>query len=96
MSPVARAIHDHFEEVCRAELVRLRRKTASLSPADQAEVRAISIAVTAAIASRLGEALEGETAMAIGDIVLRLFAAAPRNTSAQTAHDGPGALGTDQ
>jgi hypothetical protein len=52
----------HIEEVCRAELVRLRRKTASLSPADRAEVDAISIAVAGAIAARLGAALDGETA----------------------------------
>ena len=31
MSAMTRALHDRFEEVCRLELVRLRRKTASLT-----------------------------------------------------------------
>jgi len=82
MSPMARAIHDRFEEVCRAELVRLRRKTASLSAADRAELDGISLAVAGAIAAHLGEALDHETAPDVGNIVARLFAVAPRHTSA--------------
>lgn len=96
MSPIARAIHDRFDEVCRAELVRLRRKTASLSAADRAELDAISIAVAGAIAARLGEALDGETAPDIGNIVTRLFAVAPRDTSAEAASGRQSYVRTDR
>jgi cellobiose-specific phosphotransferase system component IIC len=89
MSPIARAIHDRFEEICRAELVRLRRKTASLSPADQAALDAISIAIAGAIAARLGKALEEETAPEIGDIVARLFAVAPAPRAIRMAASAP-------
>ena len=90
MSPIARAIHDRFEEVCRAELVRLRRKTASLSAADRAELDGISLAVAGAIAARLGEALDGETAPDVRNIVARLFAVAPRATLAEAGFGTPG------
>jgi len=89
MSPIARAIHDRFEDVCRAELVRLRRKTASLSAADRAELDGISLAVAGAIAARLGEALDGETAPDVRNIVARLFAVAPRATSAEAGFGTP-------
>jgi hypothetical protein len=73
MSPIGHALHHRFEEVCRNELNRLRRKTASLSPEDRAEVDAISVEVTRAIASRMEAALAaGGTDVA--DIVGRLFA----------------------
>lgn len=76
MSPIGHALRHRFEEVCQSELTRLRRKTASLSPSDRAEVDAISVEVTRAIASRV------EAALAAGDhevaeIVARLFAVTP-------------------
>jgi Glutamyl-tRNAGlu reductase, dimerisation domain len=74
MSPIARVLHSRFEEICRAELVRLRRKTASLSASDQGELDAISLSVAHAIAARLGEALERDTAADTGNIVTHLFA----------------------
>lgn len=76
MSPIGNALRTRFEEVCQTELTRLRRKTASLTPADRAEVDAISVEVTRAIASRVEEALaagDGE----IADVVARLFAVKP-------------------
>lgn len=73
MSPIGRALHNRFEEVCRNELNRLRRKTASLSPEERAEVDAISVEVTRAIASHMEAALAaGGTDVA--EIVGRLFA----------------------
>ena len=75
MSPTARALHERFEEVCRTELHRLRRKTASLSPEERAEVDAISVEVTLGIAARFQAALDRDT----GDldyVVARLFAVA--------------------
>ncbi len=89
MSPIARALHERFEEVCRAELVRLRRKTASLSAADRAELDAISIAVAGAIAARLGDALDGESASDIANVVARLFAVAPRDASSEAGLGAP-------
>ena len=74
MSPIARALHERFDEVCRTELQRLRRKTASLTPAERAEVDAISVEVTRAIAARFGAALEQEPEGELDTIVARLFA----------------------
>jgi Glutamyl-tRNAGlu reductase, dimerisation domain len=73
MSPIGHALHSRFEEVCRHELDRLRRKTAALSPRDRAEVDAISVEVTRAIATRMEAALAaGGTDVA--EVVARLFA----------------------
>lgn len=73
MSPIGHALHSRFEEVCRSELSRLRRKTASLSPEDRAEVDAISVEVTHAIASHVEAAMTaGGTDVA--EVVARLFA----------------------
>lgn len=76
MSPIARALHDRFDEVCQAELERLRRKTAALSPEARAEVDAISREVTMGIAARFEAALEEQDGAAIAGIIGRLFAVA--------------------
>ena len=73
MSPIACAIQNRFEEVCRAELSRLRRKTASLSEAHRAEVDTISVAVARAIAVDIGRALDTETPQDVCNIIERLF-----------------------
>lgn len=73
MSPLACAIQNRFEEVCRTELSRLRRKTASLSDAHRAEVDAISVAVARAIAADIGRALDAETPQNVCNIIERLF-----------------------
>jgi hypothetical protein len=90
MSPIAQALHLRFEEVCRAELQRLRRKTASLTPEERAEVDAISVAVTTAIAARVGAALDAHQESELADIVARLFAVPSRSlhTDAVTADGG--------
>lgn len=74
MSPIARALHERFDEVCRTELQRLRRKTAALSPEERAEVDAISREVTLAIAARFEAALDAHDGQAIAAIVAQLFA----------------------
>lgn len=74
MSPIGRALHERFEEVCQRELLRLRRKTASLPPSTRAEVDAISLAVTQAIASRVEAVLDREPGGELDVIVARLFA----------------------
>lgn len=73
MSPIGHALQSRFEEVCRSELNRLRRKTASLSPENRAEIDAISVEVTRAIASRVDAALAAGGAD-VAQIVARLFA----------------------
>lgn len=89
MSPIAHALHLRFEEVCRAELQRLRRKTASLSPEERAEVDAISVAVTQAIADRVEAALDAHQEGPLADIVARLFAVPPLSSqSAAVPADG--------
>jgi hypothetical protein len=70
--------------VCRAELQRLRRKTASLTAEERAEVDAMSVAVTQAIAARVEAALEGQEGPELSEMVARLFAVGP----AQTGQDG--------
>ena len=77
MSPVARALHEKFEDVCRAELQRLRRKTASFSAEERAEVDAMSVAVTQAIAARFEAALDRNQGPELTELVARLFAVAP-------------------
>jgi TPP-dependent pyruvate/acetoin dehydrogenase alpha subunit len=81
MSPIARALHEKFDEVCRLELQRLRRKTASLTAAERAEVDAMSMAVTQAIAARVEAALESQEGPELTDMVARLFAVAPANAA---------------
>jgi hypothetical protein len=77
MSPTARVFHERFEEICRAELVRLRRKTASLSPSDRTELDVISLSVARAIAARLGEAVDRQDAGDAGNLITQLFAVRP-------------------
>jgi hypothetical protein len=77
MSPVGRALHERFEEVCRTELQRLHRKTASLTASERREVDAISVAVTQGIAARFEAALAGPDGAHLSEIVARLFAVAP-------------------
>ena len=86
MSPLARALHEKFAEVCRTELQRLRRKTASLTAEERAEVDAMSVAVTQAIAARVEAALECQDGPELSEMVARLFAVAP----AVAGHDGLG------
>ena len=74
MSPVGRALHHHFEEVCRAELQRLRRKTASLSPDQRAEVDALTVAVAQGMASRIDAVLEAPGTGDLASVIMQLFA----------------------
>jgi glutamyl-tRNA reductase len=74
MSPVGRALRTRFEEVCRNELQRLRRKTASLAPEHREQVDAISVEVAKGIASRLDAAIETAGTDDVASVVMRLFA----------------------
>jgi hypothetical protein len=85
MSPIAHALHERFDTVCLSELDRLRRKTAALSPDERAEVDAITVELTRAIAARFGAALERDESGDLGDIVARLFAVPATGSSAEPA-----------
>jgi hypothetical protein len=77
MSPVGRALHQQFEEVCRSELYRLRRKTAALTAEDRAQVDALALEVAQRLAVHLDAALDGPGGAGITPVVMRLFAVAP-------------------
>lgn len=77
MSPVGRALHQRFEQVCRSELQRLRRKTAALSEDERAQVDALALEVAQSLAVHLDAALDGPGGAGITPIVMRLFAVAP-------------------
>jgi hypothetical protein len=74
MSAVGRALRERFETVCRSEILRLRRKTASLSTEERAQVDALALEVTRRIAGRLDAALDASDHSTIDPVVMRLFA----------------------
>jgi hypothetical protein len=81
MSPIARALNQRFEEICRAELVRLRKKTAALAPDHREQVDAISAEIAQAIAASVGAAVDSPQCAGLDDIVKRLFAITPADAS---------------
>jgi len=74
MSPIGRALHARFEDVCRSEVQRLRRKTASLSAHERRCVDALVLEVTQGLAITLDTALASPGSAAIVPAVMRLFA----------------------
>jgi hypothetical protein len=77
MSPAGRALHHQFEQVCRSELQRLRRKTAALSEQERAQVDALALEVAQRLAVHLDAALDGPGGAGITPLVMRLFAVTP-------------------
>ena len=78
MSPVGHALEERFGDVCRSELERLKRKTASLAPEHRAEVHALTLELTQRLARRLDAALT-ETGGELDALVMRLFAVTASN-----------------
>ena len=74
MSPVGQALHDRFETVCRSELQRLRKKTASLTEAERAQVESLAREVTRKLAVTLDAAVDAPGRSGIAPVVMRLFA----------------------
>lgn len=70
---LAHALHARFEEVSRAELQRLRKKTASLSAVQREQVDAIAVQVVLAIAARASEALRADGGRRLAPVLARLF-----------------------
>ena len=73
MSPLKRALHSRFEEVSRAELARLRKKTSGLEPGTRAAVDAVTVELVQAIAARATERLEGPDGEQLAPVLARLF-----------------------
>lgn len=73
MSPVSRALRARFESVARAELQRLKKKTAALSDAERAELEAISVHVAQALAAQFEQGIEGPGGEKLEDVVSRIF-----------------------
>ena len=74
MSPVGEALQERFDNVCRAELERLHRKTASLTPEQRAEVHALALEVAQRLALRLDAALASSGSGELAALVMQLFA----------------------
>jgi hypothetical protein len=77
MSPVGQALHDRFETVCRSELQRLRKKTASLTEAERAQVELLALEVTRRLAVTLDAAVAAPGRSGIAPVELRQFAVTP-------------------
>jgi hypothetical protein len=80
MSPAGHLLQERFGDVCRAELQRLHKKTASLAPEDRAQIHALTLEMADRIALRLDAVLK----MSDGEfqaIVMRLFAVAAETLS---------------
>jgi len=75
MSPVGQALQERFGSVCRSELQRLQKKTASLAPEHRDEVHALTLEVAQRLALRLDAALT-QTGGELEAVVMRLFAVA--------------------
>jgi hypothetical protein len=74
MDTIAQALFERFDDVCRTELQRLRKKTAALSAEQRAEVDAIAAEVTHGIAARAADALTHDADRPqLEQVVTRLF-----------------------
>ena len=69
---VALALEKCFHEICQAELVRLRGRTAALSAADRMAVETITVEVIQAIAAQPARALR-QSGDGLAETVMRLF-----------------------
>lgn len=74
MSPVTQALRDRFESVARAELQRLKKKTAALSDEERAQLEAISVHVAQALAAQFEPGIEGPGGDRLEDVVSHIFA----------------------
>lgn len=79
MSPVGHALEERFGDVCRSELQRLKKKTASLAPEHRAEVHALTLELTQRLALRLDAALDSTGSSELAALVMRLFAVTAPN-----------------
>jgi hypothetical protein len=69
----ARALHEHFDNIRRSELTRLRKKVSALSESERAEVEAITAEVVAALARQPAHALETDCSPVLVRTIVDLF-----------------------
>jgi len=70
---VAQALDARFEAVSRAEIQRLRKKTAALSEAEREQVNELAVEVVRGIAARAAGALGDDQPLRLAPAVARLF-----------------------
>jgi glutamyl-tRNA reductase len=73
VSPLRRALQSRFEEVSRAELQRLRKKTSALEPETRAAVDAVTIELLRGMALRATERLETSEGEKFATVLAQLF-----------------------
>jgi glutamyl-tRNA reductase len=73
MSPVSQALRARFESVARAELQRMKKKTASMSDDERAELEAISVQVAQALAAQFEQGIDGPDGERLEGVVSRIF-----------------------
>ena len=73
MSPVSQALRARFESVARAELQRMKKKTASMSDQERAELEAISVHVAQALAAQFEEGIDGPDGERLEGVVSKIF-----------------------
>jgi glutamyl-tRNA reductase len=73
MSPVSQALRARFESVARAELQRMKKKTASMSDEERAELEAISVQVAQALAAQFEQGIDGPDGERLEGVVSRIF-----------------------
>jgi glutamyl-tRNA reductase len=79
VSPLTRALRHRFEEVSRAELQRLRKKTSGLEPETRAAVDAVAVELVQAIATRATERLDGPDGEQLAPVLAQLFGVSQTN-----------------
>jgi hypothetical protein len=73
VSPLKRALHHRFDEVSRSELVRLRKKTATLPPDARQVVDSLTVELVHAIAERATERFDDADGERLAPVLAQLF-----------------------
>jgi glutamyl-tRNA reductase len=73
MSPVSQALRAKFESVARAELQRMKKKTASMNDQERAQLEAISVHVAQALAAQFEQGIDGPDGARLEGVVSRIF-----------------------
>jgi hypothetical protein len=73
MSPVARALEERFETVCRAEIARMTRKTRGLTPDERLALEDLSCQVVGAIAAHASTAIDRTGGDDLAQVLAKLF-----------------------
>ena len=73
MSPITQALRAKFESVARAELQRMKKKTASMSEEERAQIEAISVHVAQALAAQFEQGIDGPDGARLEGVVSKIF-----------------------